>query len=184
MSSKTKLDIWSWRAQVSFHSSSDHSVMEYIVSPREFPLYIIYTSDIVVMTYAVIGSPKHPSVVFIPIIVMKIGNIVITEHKNMPEPSMLSYFRFYLHRQPCLEYDKKNPQNPMSGSKAVIVFRCPNIIYINQVHIRFLSQTRNLNFMIRFCLGHAINFLYVQRRLYLFSWDMLSKSLITYQTLS
>lgn len=91
MSSKTKLDIWSWRAQVSFHSSSDHSVMEYIVSPREFPLYIIYTSDIVVMTYAVIGSPKHPSVVFIPIIVMKIGNIVITEHKNMPEPSMLSY---------------------------------------------------------------------------------------------
>lgn len=34
------------------------------------------------MTYAVIGSPKHPSVVFIPIIVMKIGNIVITEHKK------------------------------------------------------------------------------------------------------
>lgn len=88
--------------------------MEYIVSPREFPLYIIYTSDIVVMTYAVIGSPKHPSVVFIPIIVMKIGNIIITEHKNMPEPSMLSYFRFYLHRQPCLEYDQKNPENPMS----------------------------------------------------------------------
>lgn len=60
----------------------------------------------------------------------------------MPEPSMLSYFRFYLHRQPCLEYDKKNPQNPMSGSKAVIVFRCPNITYINQVHTIFISNTQ------------------------------------------
>lgn len=130
MSSKTKLDIWSWRAQVSFHSSSDHSVMEYIVSPREFPLHIIYTSDIVVMTYAVIGSPKHPSVVFIPIIVMKIGNIVITEHKNMPEPSMLSYFRFYLHRQPCLEYDKKNKTKTRWVNKKLLSFSAVQILLI------------------------------------------------------
>lgn len=58
-----------------FHSSSDHSVMEYIVSPREFPLYIIYTADVVYMSYSIIESPRHAFVAFIPILVMKIGNI-------------------------------------------------------------------------------------------------------------
>lgn len=110
MSSKTKLDIWSWRAQVSFHSSSDHSVMEYIVSPREFPLYIIYTSDIVVMTYAVIGSPKHPSVVFIPIIVMKIGNIVITEHKICQNHQCCHIFASICTDSHVWNMTKKNPK--------------------------------------------------------------------------
>lgn len=57
----------------------------------------------------------------------------------MPEPSMLSCFRFYLPRQPCLESKKKR----VTEYKAVSVFHCSNITDINQVHIRFLSKTQS-----------------------------------------
>lgn len=60
---------------------------------------------------------------------MKIGNIVITEHKNMLEPSMLSYFRFYLHRQPCLEYDQKKTKTRWVNKK-LLSFSAVQILFI------------------------------------------------------
>lgn len=81
-----------------FYSLSDYFVMEYIVFFCEFLFYIIYILDIVVMMYVVIGLLKYLFVVFILIIVMKIGNIIIIEYKNMLELLMLLYFCFYLYR--------------------------------------------------------------------------------------